>query len=267
MPTISGLRRRGFTPESIRNFIGSVGITKKANIIEIGVLENCIREDLDPKAPRAMAVLRPLKVVIENYPEGETETIEVPNHPGNPDMGKRTITLSREIYIERDDYMDDPPKQFFRLGPDREVRLRYGFVIQCTEVIRDENDEVIELRCQYDPQTRGGNKPEGRKVKGIIHWVSAETCVDAEVRLYDRLFSEANPLADKAREFTEAINPNSLEVLSDCKLEASLERPVKDIRYQFERTGYFYADKDSSEHQLIFNRIVTLRDTWAKLSG
>ena len=267
MPTISGLRRRGFTSDSIRNFIASVGITKKANIIEMGVLENCIREDLDPTAPRAMAVLRPLKVVIENYADGESEQLEVPNHPGNSEMGTRTITLSREIWIDRDDYMDDPPKKFFRLGPDREVRLRYGFVIKCTDVIRDEDGEVVELQCEFDPSTRGGNQPQGRKVKGIIHWVSADHCAEAEVRLYDRLFSEANPLADKERAFTEAVNPDSLEVLTDCKVEASLAKPLADTRYQFERTGYFYADKDSSEDKLIFNRIVTLRDTWAKLSG
>ena len=267
MPTISGLRRRGFTSDSIRNFIASVGITRKANIIEMGVLENCIREDLDPTAPRAMAVLRPLKVVIENYADGESEQLEVPNHPGNSEMGTRTITLSREIWIDRDDYMDDPPKKFFRLGPEREVRLRYGFVIKCTDVIRDEDGEVVELRCEFDPSTRGGNQPQGRKVKGIIHWVSADHCAEAEVRLYDRLFSEANPLADKERAFTEAVNPDSLEVLTDCKVEASLAKPLADTRYQFERTGYFYADKDSSEDKLIFNRIVTLRDTWAKLSG
>jgi glutaminyl-tRNA synthetase len=267
MPTISGLRRRGFTPTSIRNFIASVGITKKANIIEMGVLENCLREDLDPIAPRAMAVLRPLKVVIENYPEGETETLEVPNHPGKPEMGTRNITLSREIYIDRDDYMDEPPKKFFRLGPDREVRLRYGFVIKCTEVIRDSNDEVVELRCQFDPETRHGVQPEGRKVKGIIHWVSASHCVTAEVRLYDRLFSEANPLADKEREFTDAINPDSLEVLSNCRLESSLGVADFDRRYQFERTGYFYADKESSTKNLIYNRVVTLRDSWAKISN
>ena len=188
MPTICGLRRRGFTPASIRNFIASVGITKKDNIIEMGVLENTIREDLDPVAPRAMAVLRPLKVVIENYAEGKTEQIQAPNHPGNPDMGTRTLTLSREIYIEQDDYMDDPPKKFFRLGPEREVRLRYAFVIRCTDVIRDESGKVIELRARYDEDTRQGKQPEGRKVKGIIHWVNAEDCGDAEVRLYDRLF-------------------------------------------------------------------------------
>ena len=267
MPTISGLRRRGYTPASIRNFIASVGITKKANIIEMGVLENCIREDLDPVAPRAMAVLRPLKVVIENYPEGESEILDVPNHPANPDMGTRKITLSREIYIDRDDYMDEPPKKFFRLGPGREVRLRYGFIIKCTDVIRDVTGQAIELRVQFDPETRGGNQPVGRKIKGIIHWVSANHCANAEIRLYDRLFSQANPLADKTKEFTDSINPESLEVLENCKVEMSLSTSSSDTRYQFERTGYFYPDKESSAGKLIFNRIVTLRDTWAKLAG
>ncbi len=267
MPTLSGLRRRGYTPASIRSFIASVGITKKANTIEIGQLENSLRQDLDPVAPRAMAVLRPLKVTIENYPDGESETLQVPNHPGNPEMGTREITLSREIYIERDDYMDDPPKKFFRLGPDREVRLRYGFVIRCTEVIRDESGEVAELRCQYDPATRDGIQPEGRKVKGIIHWVSAAHCINAEIRLYDRLFSQANPLADRERHFTEALNPDSLEILRNCRLEMSLATPLQDTRYQFERTGYFYQDRDSAPNNLIFNRIVTLRDTWARISG
>jgi len=267
MPTISGLRRRGYTPASIRNFIASVGITKKANIIEMGVLENCIREDLDPVAPRAMAVLRPLKVVIENYPEGESEILDVPNHPANPDMGTRKITLSREIYIDRDDYMDEPPKKFFRLGPGREVRLRYGFIVKCTDVIRDVTGQAIELRVQFDPETRGGNQPVGRKIKGIIHWVSANHCANAEIRLYDRLFSQANPLADKTKEFTDSINPESLEVLENCKVEMSLSTSSSDTRYQFERTGYFYPDKESSAGKLIFNRIVTLRDTWAKLAG
>jgi len=266
MPTISGLRRRGYTPTSIRNFIASVGITKKANIIEMGVLENCIRESLDPVAPRAMAVLRPLKVVIENYPEGESEVLEVPNHPGKPDMGTRKIMLSREIYIDRDDYMDDPPKKFFRLGPDREVRLRYAFIVKCTDVIRDGSGEVIELRVQFDPETRGGAQPMNRKVKGVIHWVSANHCANAEIRLYDRLFSQANPLADKETEFTDYINPESLAVLEDCKVEMSLSTPSAETRYQFERTGYFYPDKESSAAKLIFNRIVTLRDTWARMT-
>jgi len=267
MPTISGLRRRRFQEESVRNFITAVGITKRNNIIEMGSLENSVREDLNPSSPRAMAVLKPLKVVIENYPEGQSEEIEVPNHPGNESMGTRTITLSREIFIEQDDFMEDPPKKFFRLGPDREVRLRYGFVIHCTKISRKQAGDVIELRCRYDEDTRGGKLPEGRKVKGIIHWVSAGHCVDSEVRLYDRLFTDPNPLQDKSRSFRDSLNPNSLEVLQNCKMETSLASPQPDTRYQFERLGYFYADKDSSAEKLIYNRIVTLRDTWARIAG
>lgn len=266
MLTISGLRHRGYTPLSIRNFIAARGITKKNNIIEMEVLESSIREDLDPVAPRAMAVLRPLKVILENYPEGETEEIDAPNHPSDGSMGRRKITLGREIYIEQDDFMEDPPKKFFRLGPDREVRLRYGFVIRCTEVIRNSAGDILELRCQYNPDTRHGKQPDRGKVKGIIHWVAAHSCVNAEVRLYDRLFSETNPLADKNRDFREVLNPESLEILTECKLEASLGVESKDIRYQFERLGYFYADKDSKAKKLIYNRIVTLRDTWARIT-
>ncbi|NKB78005.1 MAG: glutamine--tRNA ligase/YqeY domain fusion protein [Gammaproteobacteria bacterium] len=265
MPTISGLRRRGFTASAVRNFIGSVGITKKANVIEMSMLENAVREDLDSISPRAMGVLKPLKLVIENFPEGESEPIEVANHPNDPSMGTRNILLTREIYIDHDDFMEDPPKKFFRLGPDREVRLRYGFVVHCHKVIKNDAGEVIELRCTYDPNTRHGQQPEGRKVKGIIHWVSAEHCVDASVRLYDRLFQEANPLADKTKAFTESLNPHSLQVLTNCKLELSLGSPSVDTRYQFERLGYFYPDIDSSSSHPIYNRIVTLRDSWAKI--
>ncbi len=267
MPTISGLRRRGFTPSSIRHFIASVGITKKDNIIEMGLLENCIREDLNPTAPRAMAVLRPLKVVIENYPAGKTEEIQAPNHPGNPALGARKITLAREIYIEQDDFMEDPPKNYFRLGPGRVVRLRYAFVIQCREIIRDDSGAVVELRCHYDPDTRHGQQPEGKKVKGVIHWVAACHCVEAEVRLYDRLFFEANPLADKDKHFREALNPDSLEILTNCKLEPGLAACTDDTRYQFERLGYFFRDRDSAREKPVYNRIVTLRDTWTKLKS
>lgn len=267
MPTICGLRRRGFTPASIRNFIASVGITKRDNIIEMGVLENNIREDLEPIAPRAMAVLRPLKVVIENYPKGEYEQIEVPNHPHDASMGTRTMTLGREIYIEQGDFMEHPPGKFFRLAPERAVRLRYGFVIRCSEVIKNQAGEIVQLRCQYDPDTRLGNAPKSGKVKGIIHWVSANHCVAAEVRLYDRLFAEADPRADKSRDFKQALNPNSLQILTHSKLEASLASPEPEVRYQFERLGYFYPDKDSSADNLIYNRIVALRDSWAKRAG
>lgn len=265
MPTLSGLRRRGYTPTAICNFISSVGITKRDNIIEIDVLENSIRESLDPIAPRVMTVLHPLKVIIENYPDGKTEEIEVPNHPGNGAMGKRKIKLSREIFIEKDDFMEDPPKKFFRLGPGRKVRLRYGFVIYCKDVKRDEAGNVTELVCEYDPDTRHGRQPESGKVKGIIHWVCANHCVDGEVRLYDRLFSEANPLAEKSRKFTEALNPDSIDILTNCKFDPILANVDNDLRYQFERLGYFYPDKDHSATHPVYNRIVTLRDTWAKL--
>ena len=265
MPTLSGLRRRGYTPQAIRNFIASVGITKRDNIIGIGVLENSIREDLDPIAPRAMAVLNPLKVIIENYPAGQTEEIEASNHPGNQAMGARKIGLSREIFIERDDFMEDPPKKFYRLGPGRKVRLRYAFVIDCKQVIRNSDGEITQLICEYDPHTRHGKQPESGKVRGIIHWVSARHCVDGEVRLYDRLFSKANPLADKSRDFTATINPDSLRILANCKLEPMLAEAVGEVRYQFERLGYFYPDKEHGAMQPVYNRIVTLRDTWAKL--
>ncbi len=265
MPTLSGLRRRGYTPQAIHNFIAAVGITRRDHMIGMDVLENSIRENLDPVAPRAMAVLNPLKVIIENYPAGQTEEIEAPNHPGNADMGKRKIGLSREIFIERDDFMEDPPKKFFRLGPDRKVRLRYGFVIQCKEVIRDETGEVTRLICEYDPDTRHGRQPESGKVKGIIHWVSASHCVDGEVRLYDRLFAVANPLADKSGDFTATLNPDSVRVLTGCKLEPMLAEADGDVRYQFERLGYFHPDQEHSAMRPVYNRIVTLRDTWAKL--
>lgn len=267
MPTISGLRRRGYTPSSIRNFIGQVGITKKDNVIDMLVLENAVREDLDPVAPRAMAVLKPLKLVIENYPEGETEQIEVANHPKDESLGKRTITLSRELYIDHDDYMDEPPAKFFRLGPGREVRLRNAFVVRCTDVIRDDGGQAIELRCEYLPETRNGRPPEGRKVKGIIHWVNAADAVSAEVRLIDRLFKVPNPLADRDRDFRETLNPESLVVLQDCKLEASLGDAERESRYQFERVGYFCVDRDSDQSRLVFNRIVSLRDSWARQSA
>jgi len=265
MPTLSGLRRRGYTANAVRNFIASAGITKKVNVIEMSLLENAVREDLDPISPRAMGVLNPLKVVIENYPEGESEMIAAPNHPNNASLGTREVTLSREIYIERDDFMEEPPRKFFRLGPDREVRLRYGFVIRCTQVVRDDQGEVIELRCEYHPATRNGRQPEGRKVKGIIHWVSANHCIDAEVRLYDRLFLTPNPAADRDKLFLDQLNPESLVVLSDCKLEVSLADADPQTRYQFERLGYFYPDKDSNPDKPIFNRVTTLRDSWTKI--
>ena len=274
MPTLRGLRRRGFTAASIRRFIGLAGVTRKAHVIEMGVLENCAREELDPVAPRAMAVLRPLKLVIENYPQGETETIQAPNHPANPALGTRALGLSREVYIEADDFRDDPdpPKKFFRLAPGREVRLRYAFVVRCTDVIRDAHGEVAELRCRYDPGTRHGAQPEGRKVKGIIHWVNAADAVAAEIRLYDRLFSAANPLADKRADFRQFLNPQSLVSCANAVVEPSLADPDPQTRYQFERLGYFFPDQradgggsHSNTGKPVFNRIVTLRDSWAKI--
>lgn len=267
MPTISGLRRRGFTPASIRHFIASVGITKKDNLIDMLVLENSVREDLDPVAPRAMAVLRPLRVIIDNYPEGKTEQLEMANHPKDVSMGSRQVTLSREIYIEQDDFMLDPPAKFFRLGPGREVRLRNAFVIRCTDVELDDDGTVSTLHCEYLEETRNGVQPEGRKVKGIIHWVNAADAVPAEVRLYDRLFREATPKPGKDGGFDASLNPDSLEVLSGCRLEASLGSADAATRFQFERLGYFCQDSDSSPRKLIYNRVVTLRDSWAKISA
>ncbi len=266
MPTISGLRRRGFTPAAVNHFIGQVGITKKANVIDMLVLENAVREDLDPIAPRAMAVLKPLKVIIENYPEDETESITVSNHPKDESLGSRTVSLSRTLYIDQDDFMEDPPAKFFRLGPGRRVRLRNAFVIQCNEIERDENGEAVTLRCEYSPETRNGKQPTEGKVKGIIHWVNAADALTAEVRLYDRLFNVENPLADKSVPFTDHLNDASLITLTNCKLEASLAEAARDQRFQFERVGYFFQDPDSSDTHPVFNRIVTLRDSWANNS-
>ena len=266
MPTISGLRRRGYTPTAIRDFSDRIGVTKKDSMISMGVLEDCIREDLNQHAPRAMAVLRPLRVVIENYPKDRVEEMQAMNHPNNPDMGTRQVPFSRVIYIERDDFREQAPKKFFRLAPGREVRLRYAYYITCTDVIKDEDGEIVELRCTYDPQSRGGSSPDGRKVKGTIHWVSAPHALDAEVRLYDRLFDVPNPSAEE--DFSEHLNPNSLEILSNSKLEPGLADARPDDRYQFERQGYFCADaKGSTKNRLVFNRTVTLRDTWAKIEN
>ncbi|PKD41443.1 glutamine--tRNA ligase [Methylomonas sp. Kb3] len=262
MPTISGLRRAGFTPEAIRDFCERIGVTKNDSWIEMGVLENCIREDLNERAPRAMAVLRPLKVVIGNWEDGKTETYQIANHPQKPEMGSREVSFSKTILIEQDDFMENPPKDFKRLVPGGEVRLRGSYVIKCEEAIKDDAGNVIELRCSYDPATLGKN-PEGRKVKGVIHWVSEQHALPAELRLYDRLFSHPNP--DTLDNFLDGINPNSLEVLTDCRVEASLAAATPDTRYQFERTGYFCLDyADSTAEKLVFNRTVTLRDSWAK---
>ncbi|MFP3980521.1 MAG: glutamine--tRNA ligase/YqeY domain fusion protein [Desulfobacterales bacterium] len=264
MPTISGFRRRGYTPASIRNFCDRIGVARRDSMVELALLEHCVREDLNKNAMRVLGVLRPLRVVIENYPENETEMLMAINNPEDGSMGTREVPFSRVIYIERGDFMEDPPKKFFRLAPGREVRLRYAYFIRCTDVIRDEAGEIVELRCTYDPATRGGNAPDGRKVKATLHWVSAAHAVQSTVRLYDHLFTEQNP-AEK-EDFEACINPESLEVITDSMLEPGLADAPAEARYQFERLGYFYADhKDSAPGRPVFNRIVTLRDTWAKI--
>jgi len=267
MPTISGMRRRGYTPIAIRNFSERVGIAKRDNIAEMDLLEFYVREDLNKHAERRMAVIDPLKVVIENYPEGKVEDLEAINNPENVNAGTRIVPFSKEIYIEKSDFMEDPPKKFFRLGPGREVRLRYAYFITCTDVIKDGNGEIMELRCTYDQATKGGSAPDGRKVKGTIHWVSAEHNISAEVRLYDRLFTHSNPTGAKENDnFKAFINPNSLDIKRNCYLEASLKDAKPEYRFQFERIGYFCVDRyDSSSDKLVFNRTATLRDTWAKI--
>ena len=266
MLTLSGLRRRGYPASAVRLFCERIGISKSANNIEMNVLEDCAREELDKTAPRAMAVLKPLKVVITNYPENQTEEFEPARHPKNPEMGTRKVPFSREIYIDQDDFREDPPPKYFRLSPGKEVRLRYAYVIRCDEVIY-ENDKVVELRCTYDKATRSGAKAEGRKVKGIIHWVSTQHAVNTEIRLYDRLFSAPNPgRNDPAGNFINDLNPESVEIISDCKAEPELSTANPEDVFQFERVGYFCVDaKDSRPDALVFNRTVTLRDTWAKL--
>ncbi|NOK05140.1 MULTISPECIES: glutamine--tRNA ligase/YqeY domain fusion protein [Myxococcus] len=264
MMTITGLRRRGFTPASIRDFATRVGVGKAQQLIDMSLLELCIREDLNETAPRAMAVMRPLKVVLENYPEGQTELLEVQNHPQKPEMGTRQVPFMRELYIEADDFMEDPPKGFFRLAPGKEVRLRSAYFIKCEQVIKDAAGNVVELRCSYDPATRGGNAPDGRKVKGTLHWVPGNAPI-AEVRLYDRLFSVEAPDADESKDFTTFLNPASLQTLRDARVEPMLVDAAVESRYQFERTGYFYVDpKDSKPGKPVFNRTVTLKDSWTK---
>lgn len=261
MPTISGLRRRGYTPASLRDFCDRIGVTKKDSFIEVAVLENSIREDLNERAVRVMGVLDPLKVTIENYPDNLNEELIAQNHPQKPEMGTRSITFSKVIYIERDDFLEDAPKKFFRLSVGREVRLRYAYYITCMGFVKADNGEVIELICRYDPETKGGSSPDGRKVQGTIHWVSAEHAIDANINLYDRLFTHPNPAATD--DFTQHLNPESLTALTNCKLEPALANAEADINYQFERTGYFV--KDAKSEKLTFNRTVTLRDTWAKI--
>jgi glutaminyl-tRNA synthetase len=268
MPTVSGMRRRGYSARAIRKFCRSVGVAKRENLIELARLEHAVREDLNETAPRVMGVLRPLKVVIENYPEDQVEEFEAANNPGDESMGTRRVPFSRELYIDRNDFMEAPPRKFFRMSPGREVRLRSAYLVTCVGVVNDEaSGEPVELRCTYDPASRGGNAPDGRKVKGTLHWVSAPHALPAEVRLYEPLFSDENPSLSEDRDLASLLNPESLTVLVSCQVEPGLaDGPVGSV-YQFEREGYFAVDGDSTEDALVFNRTVTLRDTWAKVDA
>jgi glutaminyl-tRNA synthetase len=262
MPTLVGIRRRGYTPEAMRSFCERIGVGRSDSWIDMSILEESVREDLNERAPRAMAVLRPLKLVIENFPEGGEEEFSVPNHPQKPEMGNRSVPFSREVWIEEDDFMEEPVKGFKRLAPGGEVRLRNAYIVRCTEVVKDETGRVTEVRASYDPESHTGGPNAGKKVKGVIHWVSARHAVSAEVRLYDRLFADPNPAGD---DWKGCINPHSVEIIRDCKLEPSLARALPEDRFQFERQGYFCADlKDSTFGRPVFNRTVTLRDSWTK---
>ncbi len=266
MPTLAGMRRRGYTPEAIRAFLNRIGVAKADNLVDIALLEHCLREDLNKRAPRVMAVLRPLRLVIENYPEGQVEELEAINNPEDESAGTRQIPFSQVLYVERDDFREDPPKKWFRLAPGREVRLKHAYYVTCTEVIKDEQGRVVELRCTYDPASRGGWTEDGRKVRGTLHWVSAAHALDAEVRLYDRLFTTPDPSdVVKGGDFRDSLNPNSLEVLTGCKVEPGLAGAEPGSRYQFLRLGYFCVDPDSRADHPVFNRTVTLRDTWARI--
>ncbi len=266
MPTISGMRRRGYSPEAIRNFCNTIGVNKFNSTVDFALLEHCLREDLNKTSPRVMAVLRPLKVVITNYPEGQTEELDAINNPEDESAGTRKVPFSRELYIEQDDFMEEPPKKFFRLAPGREVRLRYAYFVTCTDVVKDEDGNVVELHCTYDPATRGGDAPDGRRVKATLHWVSAQRALKAKVRLYDNLFTKENPDAvEEGQDFTTNLNPDSLETLTECYVEPSLAGSKPLSRYQFERLGYFCTDSESTAETPVFNRTVGLRDTWAKI--
>jgi len=266
MPTLSGIRRRGYPPEAIRNFVTQAGVSRTNGTTDIAMLEHFVREDLNRRAPRVMAVLRPLKLVIDNYPEGQSEGCEAVNNPEDPAAGTRKVPFSRVLYIEQDDFREVPPKGYFRLSPGREVRLRYGYFVTCTNVVKNGNGEVVEVHCTYDPATRGGNAADGRKVKATIHWVSAAHAIDSEVRLYDKLFTKADPSQlEEGEDFTASLNPNSLEIVKDAKLEPSLASAAVGLRYQFERLGYFCVDPDSAPGKPVFNRTVALKDTWAKV--
>lgn len=267
MPTLSGIRRRGYTPEAIRNFCSEIGMAKAESTIDIAFLEHFVREDLNKKAPRVMAVLNPLKVIIDNYPGDSSEELDAINNPEDLSAGKRPVPFSKILYIEKEDFMEDPPKKFYRLAPGREVRLRYAYFIKCNDVIKDKNGNITELHCTYDPETKGGDAPDGRKVRATLHWVSAKHSVRAEVRLYDRLFLKENPLkTSSVGDYTDNINPDSLKVITDCRLEPSLARAASGDVYQFERLGYFAVDPDTNKDNIVFNRTSTLRDQWAKIS-
>jgi glutaminyl-tRNA synthetase len=267
MPTLSGMRRRGYTPEAILDFMDRIGVAKADSTIDIALLEHHVRQDLNAHAPRRMGVLDPLKVVLINYPEDLVEEMEAINNPEDPEAGTRKVPFSRELYIEREDFMEDPPKKFFRLAPGREVRLRYAYFITCVDVVKDKQGDIVALHCTYDPQTRGGDAPDGRKVKATLHWVSAAHALPAEVRLFDRLFNRENPdeVDDDSQDFLANLNPNSLEVLHRCMVEPALAGARPGYRLQFERQGYFCVDPDSTGDHLVFNRTVPLRDTWAKI--
>jgi len=266
MPTLSGIRRRGYTPEAIRNFCAAIGVSKTNGTLELAMLEHFVREDLNKRAPRVMAVLRPLKVVIDNYPEGQVEEVEAVNNPEDASAGKRKVPFSKVLYIEQDDFREDPPKKYYRLSPGREVRLRYGYFITAKSVVKNDRGEVVEVHCTYDPATRGGNAPDGRKVKSTIHWVSAAHALDAEVRIYDKLFTKEDPnQVEEGQEFTANLDPNSLEVIAQAKLEPSLANAPIEGRYQFERLGYFCVDPDSRSGHPVFNRTVALKDAWATI--
>ena len=266
MPTISAIRRRGYTSEAIRNFCASIGVSKTTGVLDLAMLEHFVREDLNKRSLRVMAVLRPLKVVIDNYPEGQVEELDAVNNPEDESAGKRKVPFSRELFIEQDDFREDPPKQYYRLSPGREVRLRYGYFITCTSVVKNDKAEFVEVHCTYDPATRGGNAPDGRKVKATIHWVSAPHAVNAEVRLYENLFNKENPAdTPEGQDFTVNLNPNSLEIIPEAKIEPSLAQAKPGDRYQFERLGYFCVDPDSTLGKPVFNRTVALKDTWAKV--
>jgi glutaminyl-tRNA synthetase len=266
MPTLAAIRRRGYTPEAMRTFCSRIGVSKTNGIIELGLLEHAVREDLNKHSLRVMAVLRPLKVVIDNYPDGQMEMMEAVNNPEDASAGTRTVPFTKELYIEQDDFREDPPKQYFRLTPGREVRLRYGYLVTCTSAVKNDAGEVVEVHCTYDPATHGGNTPDGRRVKSTIHWVSATHAVDAEVRLYDNLFAKPDPDdVPEGSDWTSNLNPNSLEVLPSAKVEPGLLGAAAETKYQFERLGYFCVDRDSTSEKLVFNRTVQLRDTWAKI--